>query len=339
MKSQNLKKNRTPWSTSLTALAVLVGFGPLANATFPGRNGLIAFQADTGSGNQLYTVRSNGRDLRQITHLRGTAERPDWSPDGRQILFEHDTEDSANVAIINADGSGLVEIPAAPNGFEGAPTFTPDGRQIVFLRFDFVEFDNAIWSMNLDGSDRLRVIGPWPGDVGGIDFASVSPDARTLTFVGSDGVLFGPAPSFEPARALFTCGINGGNLVQITPFAADMAIKGDWSPDGRRLLSTDNANFFHPGKAANIFTIRPDGTDLHYLTHYQGGEVNAFVGSYSPDGRWIVFRLEDHGRYALYRMHSDGSHLQPILDLSNFRPRAIDWGARSEQSGQDAGDE
>jgi Tol biopolymer transport system component len=335
-----MKKKRTAWSHSFITLAILVSASPLAHATYPGRNGMIAFQADTGSGSQIYTVRSNGRDLRQLTHLTGSAERPDWSPDSRRIIFEHDTEDSANVAIINADGGDLMEFPSAPNGFEGAPTFTPDGRQIVFLRFDFVELDNAIWSMNLDGSERRRIIGPWPGVISAsIDFASVSPGGKTLAFVGFDGVLFGPAPSFEPARALFTCDIDGGNLFQITPFTADMAIKVDWAPDGRRLLITDNANFFHRGESANIATIRPDGTDLHYLTHYQGGEVNAFFGSSSPDGRWIVFRLEDHGSYALYRMHCDGSHLRAVLGFSNFRPRFIDWGSRSDGRGDDEEDE
>jgi Tol biopolymer transport system component len=102
-------------------------------------------------------------------------------------------------------------------------------------------------------------------------------------------------------------------------------------PDGQRIAFTGNANFGNPGDSANIATIGPDGTDLHYLTHYQGGQVNAFVGGYSPDGNWIVFRLEDHGLYGLYRMRSDGSNLHAILDLSSFKPRFIDWGPRATQ--------
>jgi hypothetical protein len=57
-----------------------------ASATFPGRNGLIAFAADAGSGSQIYTVKPNGKRLRQVTHLDGDAVNPDWSPDAHDRL-------------------------------------------------------------------------------------------------------------------------------------------------------------------------------------------------------------------------------------------------------------
>jgi Tol biopolymer transport system component len=85
------------------------------------------------------------------------------------------------------------------------------------------------------------------------------------------------------------------------------------------------------GCAANIATIRPDGSGLQYLTHYQTQDVKALVGSYSPEGKYIVFRLEDHGLYALggaerWEVRSDGSHVRTILPFSTFRPKGIDWG-------------
>jgi Tol biopolymer transport system component len=76
--------------------------------------------------------------------------------------------------------------------------------------------------------------------------------------------------------------------------------------------------------------MRPDGSGLRHLTNFHDPLTNAYFGSYSPDGRWIVFRLEDHGQYGLYRMHPDGSHQQAILPLAPFRPGLIDWGARAD---------
>src|SRR5215218_268684 len=250
---------------SMVAMAVLATLvlAPTAHATFPARNGLIAFMADTGGGYQLYTVRPNGRDLRQITHVDGDAIKPDWSPDGRRIAF---ALNECSVAIMNADGSNLTFLPSqTPGGCEGDPSFTPDGSRLVYERYDPSIEDDAVWSMSLDGSD----------------------------------------------------------LFQVTP-SIGVAFKHDWAPDGRHLAITDNGNDL--SKPANIATIRPDGTGLRYLTHYRSPELRAYVGSYSPDGQWIVFRLENHGSYGLYRMRPDGSDLHPILPPSSFRPRNIDWG-------------
>jgi Tol biopolymer transport system component len=323
---------------ALLATFVALVLVPQASATYPGHNGLIAFNAVTAGQNQIFTVRPNGHDLRQITHVDGDAFFADWSPDGRQIVFELDTADHGTVALMNADGSDLTDLSPSPVCCSGQPSFTPDGKRIVFERFDPNTFDDAIWSMKSDGSDQKRVIDPWPNGAGFATDPNVSPDGNTLSFVGFDGSLIGPPPNFEPAQGLFTSGLDGSNLKQLLPFSSDQAIKQDWAPDGGHLLIGVNANFFHQGDSANIATIRPDGTDLQYLTHYQGGDVNAFAGSYSPDGQWIVFRLEDHGNYALYKMRADGSNLHAILGLSSFRPRNIDWGPRA-QSDDGGGDD
>src|SRR5690242_4904465 len=102
------------------------------------------------------------------------------------------------------------------------------------------------------------------------------------------------------------------------PFSSDQSLKHDWSPDGRTLLVSTNANWFDPTQSTNIATIGPYGRDLRYLTHDHGGQNadNAFAGSYSPSGRWIVFRQEHNGSYALERMRPDGSNPEIILPFS-----------------------
>jgi Tol biopolymer transport system component len=316
---------------TLTAAAPALLLGALGqparvDATTPGKNGLIAFSADTESGTQLFTVRPNGKHLRQITHVAGDAINVEWSPDGRQLVFNLGSESAVQIAIIQADGTRLRVLPQPDGVFDDQPSFSPDGQRIFFERYTIATNDDAIWSMNLDGSDQQRILGPFP--TGFVTDPNVSPDGQTLSFQGFDGTVVGPPPVLEPARGLFTADLDGDHITQIRPFTTDQTIKADWAPDSRRIAVTENANHFEPDDSANIVTMRPDGTGLRQLTNYHDPETNAYLGSYSPDGRWLVFRLEADGLFGLYRMHPDGTHQQEILPLSPFKPFLIDWGSR-----------
>lgn len=297
---------------------------PSAHATFPARNGLIAFYSDTAEGAEIFTVRPNGRGLRQITHIvTGNAYNVDWSPDGRRLVFDIETEDSGQVAFVNADGSGLVVLPKVPgNIVEVDPSFTPDGRRIVFSTYDgSVE---GLWSMRLDGSDRRLI------KTGAAIDPNVSPDGRRVALMDFNGEPFG--------QALFTVGINGGRTFQVTPFSFNVGFRLDWAPDGRQLAFIHNVDLADPALSINIATVRPDGTGVRFVTGFRAGQARALFGSYSPDGRWIVFRLEDHGRYGLYKVHPDGTHMRAILPLSDFAPRFIDWGPSSWGGDDEDGD-
>jgi Tol biopolymer transport system component len=148
----------------------------------------------------------------------------------------------------------------------------------------------------------------------------LSPDGQTLTFVRHKvgGEL----------QALFAVDIDGSDLRQLTSYQREIGIKHDWAPDGRHIVVTVNADYPHH-TSANVATIRADGSHLRKLTAYSGGKVGAFAGSYSPDGRWIAFRVEnvEHKSLRLYKMHPDGTHRRLIRKLA-ISPRQIDWGPR-----------
>jgi Tol biopolymer transport system component len=281
-----------------------------ARATFPGLNGLIAFQADVGSGSQIYTVRANGKNLRQITHVDGEATTPDWSPDGHWIAF---SLNECTVAIIRSDGSDMRTIPSqTPGGCETDPVFTPDGDHLVFERFDPTIEDDAIWIMGLNGEDRQR-LGTGPG---GAATPEISPDGQTVTFL-----------AFTPPNdltAIFAVDIHGGPVRQVTPTLNGITFKHDWAPDGSRLVMSDNAD--NPDLTVNVVTIRPDGTGLMYLTDNRTPDQRAFAGGYSPNGKWIVYRQEIGDQAALMVMRTEGQGGHAILPFSDFHARFIDWG-------------
>jgi Tol biopolymer transport system component len=312
-KGLDLMNTKALLLTAAVAAATLLAAAPTALATFPGHNGRIAFHSETSAGTQIFSVRENGNDLRQLTHLAGDAINADWSPDGRRIAFEIDTPDTADVAVMNADGSGLVTVPGI-GLFNGDPSFTPDGRRLVYGFFDGEH--GGVASMNLDGTDQ-RVVRT--DDL--VEDPNVSPDGRTMSVTCQQDP--------DVLQALCTLPVAGGRLTPLTPVTAEVGAKSDWAPDGRQLVFTDHADRPNPGDSANVAVVRPDGTQEHLLTHFAGGETNAFAGSYSPDGRWIVFRLEDRGKFGLFRIRPDGTHLRAIMPLSDFAPRFIDWGPRA----------
>jgi len=319
------RKRATRMSLLVPGIMVIAFTAAPASATTAGPNGLIAFSADTTSGTQLFTVHPDGTHRRQITHVAGFAGNVDWSPDGRRIAFTVGTETSSQVAVARADGSQLRLLPQPAGVLDDQPSFTPDGRRLYFERLTVATNDDAIWTMSSDGRGQRRVLGPFPK--GYVTDPNISPDGRTMSFQGSDGSLVGPPPDKEMPAGLFTSTPSGAHITQIRPFSSDQTIKADWAPDGRRIAVTENANFFHSGDSANIVTMRPDGSGVRHLTTFHDGVTNAFFGSYSPDGRWVVFRLEQRGLFGLYRMHPDGSHRQVILPLSPVRPFLIDWGS------------
>jgi Tol biopolymer transport system component len=285
-------------------------------ATYPDRNGRLLFQADTGSGYQLYTIKANGHDLRQVTHVTDSdAVLGDWSPDGTRIVYDHNGETFGRVEIMNADGTDVRILAGtgvdAGVTYAGDPSFTPDGGHVVFNKFVEATQDFGIWIMNVDGSGQHEI-----GDLPYAD-PNVAPDGATLLMLGQkddDG----------RQQALFTASITGGDVHQLTSFALDAAGKSDWAPDGRRVITSENANI--PEASANLVTIPRQGGEPFHVTNYTDPDVRAYVGGYSPDGNWIVFRLEDHGKFALCLVRPDGTGLRTILPLSDFKPRGIDWG-------------
>ncbi|HEX3158527.1 MAG TPA: hypothetical protein VHQ45_08410 [Gemmatimonadaceae bacterium] len=84
---------------------------------------------------ELFVMNADGSDQRQITKLGGANFGPNWTPDGRRIVFSsnHKNPRSRNfdLYLVNLDGTGLEQVTFNPE-FDGFPMFSPDGTTLVW---------------------------------------------------------------------------------------------------------------------------------------------------------------------------------------------------------------
>jgi TolB protein len=309
----------TAAALAIAVLAVVVLASAPSRATTRGANGRIVYQNrndERGTG-KLYSIRADGSGRRAITNAPGDAS-PDWAPDGSRIVFTlaHDQGPlGCSVALVNPDGTGLTDLSTGQTGCEIGPSFTPDGGHIAFVHFDDKADTENIWTMDLTGGDRRPLTNR--KDSGTLD-PNVSPNGHWITFVRENS---------ETAKALFRMRSDGSHVRRLTPFRWDVfGSKHDWSPDGKLIVLTRDADRADAGRSANLVTIHPDGSHAKYLTHFKGGTTNAFVGSFSPNGKRIVFRLQKGDRFALATIRRDGGKLRLLTRMTKVMPRYIDWG-------------
>jgi Tol biopolymer transport system component len=169
----------------------------------------------------------------------------------------------------------------------------------------------------------------YPGTNGRISFAALpAGQISTMNAAGSDvrpltsGLISDWSPNgrkiaFDDGNNnhvdVFTMNADGSDRQQVTHLRG---ISGDpsWSPDGSLLVFDQ---FPANGCCGNIWTIHPDGTGLHQVTHFTSR--NPSVGpEFSPDGRQIAFFRVPPGRaklVAIFVMRADGSHIRQVTPL------------------------
>jgi Tol biopolymer transport system component len=302
---------------------------PSALSTFHGRNGRIAVALDTGSGVQVSSIRPGGQGLTQLTSVQGSAFGPDWSPDGTRIVYEVDptggTEGCA-ISLMRADGTEIRDVLTPNKGCAWDPSFTPSGHRIVFVAQRCERCGIAIRSMNRHGRDRRTILPRAPFDQ--VHAPRVSPGGHRVVFLAEKAITVDGVEGNR--KALYMVRTNGTHLRQVVPYRLDVCACGaDWAPNGNGIVSSSQAGPTPvPGKPSNLFTVRPDGTHLRYLTHSHDPAVLIYVGSYSPNGRWIAYKRVTAGeKYRLMKIHPSGRDPTLIATLeANFTGR--DWGAR-----------
>src|SRR5919109_3193776 len=86
----NIARVRSAFVTAVIATALVLA-APLSGATFPGKIGLLVYEAKIGKHYQLFTIKADGTSAHQLTHFSDSdAVWGAWSASGKQIAFERD---------------------------------------------------------------------------------------------------------------------------------------------------------------------------------------------------------------------------------------------------------
>lgn len=258
----------------LTLSTMLPAFSPsgkqyLTMATNPGSNvaALMVKTPETGKSDVLY------QDKTRNALVGG------WSPHGDKVAFAlgnfaaffdgfHSqflkpgdrVEGGAQVALINADGSGFQELTSGADN-NAFPSYSPDGSRIVFRKFG--KDGQGLRIMNLE----TRAVTTLTSDYD--NFPLWSPRGDLIMF----------ARQIDGAYDIFTIHPDGTSLKRLTNGKGNDAHM-SWSFDGESIAFASSRMGFKdeaaytdaPQPYGEIFVMRYDGTHVEQLTDNQWEE-------------------------------------------------------------------
>jgi TolB protein len=138
---------------------------------------------------EIYTIKSDGTDYRQITKGGAPADGPEYSPDGEWLYFNTEVfSKNAQIARMRPDGSELTQLTFSET-VDWFPHLSPDGHTAVYLAYQ-----PGITGHPSDKWVELMVVrnGEWQhavcaarlfGGQGTINVNSWSPDNRRFAYV------------------------------------------------------------------------------------------------------------------------------------------------------------
>lgn len=231
---------------------------------------------------------------------------PNVSKDGKLVVT--DKNDDSGISIMNPDGSDKQKLYRAVGGAAFMPTWSPDGQWIAFGFGGYLQARKTngakIMVMRRDGTKLHDVTEEMPNS----GFPSWSPDSKEIVYR-----VWGTKDE----------GLRIQNLEDHTVkvLTKDYDNLPFWSPDGSLISFTRK----HDGNNFDIYTIRPDGTDLRQLTSSPANDAHAMWTGDSKHLVWSsgMFGFRDEAALydntfqpygSIFIMDADGSNKRQLTD-------------------------
>ena len=232
---------------------------------------------------------------------------PTVANDGKLVVTEKAVADGV-ISIMDADGSNKQRVFTAPSGAAFAPAWSPDGQSIAFGLGGYLQSRKTkpakLMIVRRDGTGARELT----GDTLNAGFPSWSPDGKRIVYRVWGGETWGLRILNLEDHSVHVLTTEYDNL----PF---------WSPDGSLIAFTRK----HESNNFDIYTIRPDGTDLRQLTTTPANDAHAV---WTADSKYLLWNSGIYGfkdEAALYDntfqpyggifiMRADGSDKRQLTD-------------------------
>ena len=301
----------------------------------------ILYQSDIENGDRIH-LGTNPADAHMLVANTPSINdvHPDWSPDGERVTFAAETLNPPRKDIWTAaaDGGSPAELYHSPDNrpWSEFPAWSPDGTQIVAVGYALepnVEVNSRSALILIDvatgKADEISVLND-VHQVFGYPRWAPSGDALVVSigrFTDDDSLWNG-----EAIAILERTEAGWSQPKIITPFTA-FASYPDWHPNEDLIVfATSDGGLFHfivennplvegaDRPPADLFTIKPDGTQMTPLTAEGPAANSAGQPSWTPEGR-IIFTYRPPGMASQPAViNPDGSNFESI-DLYATHPR------------------
>jgi TolB protein len=284
---------------------------------------------DPYKGRELYrTVMESAHKMRDLIHIIWVSalialgihaqgpitpiyyHNPDWSPDGRSVVFESTKDGKSAIYTIGIDGTGIRRLTDTAAA-SGQPRWSRDGKKIAF--YGEVDGRMQIFLMNKDGSGMRRLT-----DSPTLDYLpDISPSGDMVVFQSR---VERPAVAHD----LFVVRTDGTNRKQLTD-AKFGYTSPKWSPDGKKIVfvraiapkkyyrEMSREDVRQMRGSEEIVVMDRDGSQPVDLTR---NNANDSSPQWSHNGKTIYFMSDRDGSPWVYAMKADGTDPRKIAAAS-----------------------
>lgn len=132
---------------------------------------------------EIWTMRPDGSDKRQVTRLGVMSWTPFFHPSGDYIVFANNAQGYQNFELYLVDAQGEREPVRVTDsaGFDGLPVFTPDGKRLAWASSRTPDKRAQIFIADWDDAAARRLLGLGPKGSG----ARPTADAASTQWLGN----------------------------------------------------------------------------------------------------------------------------------------------------------